>query len=236
MLNEDEIHRIENSSLAEAVNLLAAIFPGQIVFSSSLGQEDQVITDIIFRNDLPVKIFTIDTGRLFNETYELLDRTTARYKKQVQVYFPDAADVESFVSEKGINSFYESVENRKDCCTIRKVKPLNRALTGAKIWITGLRADQSDNRKSMPLIEWVEDKQLYKFNPLINWSYDEVMNYIHQFNVPYNRLHDKGFISIGCSPCTRAIEPGEDARAGRWWWEASQKECGLHETKATIVK
>jgi phosphoadenosine phosphosulfate reductase len=172
---------------------------------------------------------------LFNETYELLDKTTARYKKQVQVYFPEAADVETFVATKGINSFYESVDNRKGCCFIRKVKPLNRALAGAQVWITGLRAEQSENRKDMPIIEWDEDRQLYKFNPLIHWTYIEVLDYIKEFNVPYNTLHDKGFISIGCAPCTRAIEPGEDARAGRWWWEASHKECGLH-VPATMTK
>lgn len=231
MLSKEQIQEIENSSLPEAIRLVTALFPGEVVFSSSLGQEDQVLTDVIFKNDLPVKIFTIDTGRLFNETYELLDRTTARYKKPIQVYFPEAADVETFVTEKGINSFYESVDNRKQCCYIRKVIPLNRALKGAKVWITGLRAEQSNNRQQMPMVEWAEDKQLYKFNPLINWSYDEMISYINEHNVPYNRLHDKGFVSIGCAPCTRAIESGEDARAGRWWWEASQKECGLHETK-----
>jgi phosphoadenosine phosphosulfate reductase len=187
-----------------------------------------VLTDIFFKNNLPVKIFTIDTGRLFNETYELLDRTTARYKKNLQIYFPEAVDVEEFVVTKGINSFYESVDNRKECCHIRKVKPLNRALKGAKVWITGLRAEQSGNRQNMPMIEWSEEKQLYKFNPLINWTYDEMIDYIKEHNVPYNPLHDKGFISIGCAPCTRSIEPGENARAGRWWWETSQKECGLH--------
>ncbi|MBL7709393.1 MAG: phosphoadenylyl-sulfate reductase [Chitinophagaceae bacterium] len=231
MLSSEQIQEIENGSLPEAIRLVTALFPGEVVFSSSLGQEDQVLTDVIFKNNLPVKIFTIDTGRLFNETYELLDRTTARYKKPIQVYFPEATDVETFVVEKGINSFYESVDNRKQCCYIRKVIPLNRALKGAKVWITGLRAEQSNNRQQMPMIEWAEDKQLYKFNPLIRWSYEEMISYINEHNVPYNRLHDKGFISIGCAPCTRAIEPGEDARAGRWWWEASQKECGLHETK-----
>jgi len=233
MLSPELIQKIEESSLPEALRMVAELFPGKVVFSSSLGQEDQVITDTIFKNDIPVQIFTLDTGRLFNETYELLDKTTARYKKQVQVYFPEAADVETFVATKGINSFYESVENRKECCYIRKVKPLNRALAGAKVWITGLRAGQSENRKDMAIIEWDESRQLFKFNPLIHWSYDDVLDYIKKFNVPYNTLHDKGFISIGCAPCTRAIEPGEDARAGRWWWEASHKECGLH---ATVVK
>jgi phosphoadenosine phosphosulfate reductase len=230
MVTPEQIKEIENSPVTEAIRLVTEWFPHEVVFSSSLGQEDQVLTDIIFRNNVPLKIFTIDTGRLFNETYELLDRTTARYKKPVHVYFPGAEDVEEFVAVKGINSFYESVDNRKECCYIRKVKPLNRALKGAKVWITGLRAEQSNNRQNMSMIEWSEEKQLYKFNPLINWTHGEMIDYIKKNNVPYNPLHDKGFVSIGCAPCTRAIEPGEDARAGRWWWEASQKECGLHET------
>lgn len=144
------------------------------------------------------------------------------------MYFPEAADVEAYVKEKGVNGFYESVENRKQCCFIRKVKPLNRALQGAKVWITGLRSEQSDNRKEMKMIEWDEDRKLYKFNPLIHWSYEQMIDYIKEKNIPYNPLHDKGFISIGCAPCTRAIERGEDPRAGRWWWEVSHKECGLH--------
>jgi len=170
----------------------------------------------------------LDTGRLFNETYELIDRTRARYKIPIEVFFPQTPAVEKLVTEKGFTSFYESVENRKECCHIRKVEPLNRALEGAKIWVTGLRSEQSANRQQMSLLEWSEDKQLHKFNPLINWSFEEMMDYIQKHNVPYNPLHDKGFISIGCLPCTRAIEPGEDPRAGRWWWEQSQKECGLH--------
>lgn len=232
-LSEAQIKEIEESSLAEGLAIIADLFPGKVVFSSSLGQEDQVLTDVIFRNDLPVKIFTIDTGRLFHEVYDLHDRILARYKKTVHVYFPEAKDVEGFVNAKGMNSFYESIDNRKECCYIRKVKPLNRALAGADVWITGLRADQSGNRQHMPMIEWSEEKQLYKFNPLIRWSYDEMIAYLKKNSVPYNPLHDKGFISIGCAPCTRAVEPGEDPRAGRWWWETSQKECGLH---ATVVQ
>lgn len=228
MLTKETIQQIEAASLQESLALVAGLFPGEVVFSSSLGQEDQVITDAIFKNNIPVKIFTIDTGRLFNETYELLDKTVARYKKSIQVYFPEPDDVENFVVTKGINSFYESVDNRKECCHIRKVKPLNRALAGAKVWITGLRSEQSANRNDMPMIEWDESRQLYKFNPLIRWSYNDMLDYIKEYNVPYNVLHNKAFISIGCTPCTRAIEPGEDARAGRWWWETSQKECGLH--------
>jgi phosphoadenosine phosphosulfate reductase len=235
VLTNEQIQQLEELSLPEGIAYIAAMFPGKVVFSTSLGQEDQVLTDVIFRNKLPVNIFTIDTGRLFNETYELLDRIEARYRNKVSVFFPEAADVESFVQTKGINSFYESVDNRKECCHIRKVKPLNRALAGAEVWITGLRAEQSGNRQQMPMIEWMEDRQLYKFNPLIRWSYEDMMDYIHQHNVPYSPLHDKGFVSIGCAPCTRAIEPGEDARAGRWWWETSQKECGLHSSIANVI-
>lgn len=230
-MEENDIKRIEAASLSEGLEIVTELFPDGVVFSSSLGQEDQVITDAVFRNNLPIKVFTLDTGRLFGETYELLEKTIARYKKNIHVFFPDAKDVEEFVLNKGINSFYESIENRKECCHIRKVKPLNRALEGAKVWITGLRAEQSDTRKEMPMIEWLEDKQLYKYNPLLHWSYAEVLDYIREFYVPYNPLHDKGFISIGCAPCTRAIEPGEDPRAGRWWWETSKKECGLHITE-----
>ncbi|HEV8286584.1 MAG TPA: phosphoadenylyl-sulfate reductase [Chitinophagaceae bacterium] len=235
-LTKNEIEKIEAASLGEGLEIINNLFPGKAVFSSSLGQEDQVITDAIFKNDLPIKIFTLDTGRLFNETYELLEKTMARYKKPIEIFFPDTKDVEEFVAKKGVNSFYESVENRKECCHIRKVKSLNRALQGAEVWITGLRAEQTDNRKDMAMIEWLEDKQLYKFNPLINWTYAEVLDYIKEFYVPYNPLHDKGFISIGCAPCTRAIEPSEDPRAGRWWWETSQKECGLHVQAPETVK
>jgi len=234
ILDKELVQQIERESLPEALKTIADLFPGKVVFSSSLGQEDQVITDVIFKNKIPVKIFTLDTGRLFNESYELLERTMARYKMPIHVFFPDASDVENFVNTKGLNSFYESVENRKECCNIRKVKPLNRALQGAKVWITGLRSEQSENRKDIPMIEWSEEKQLFKFNPLINWHYDQVLFYLKEFNVPYNYLHDKGFISIGCAPCTRAIEPGEDARAGRWWWETSQKECGLHVSEEKV--
>lgn len=227
-LTDAQIQDTDGLDALAALHKVAGWFPEGMVFSSSLGQEDQVLTDMLFSHDLPVKIFTIDTGRLFNEAYELLDRTTARYKKEIALYFPPAAEVEQFVQEKGINGFYESVENRKSCCYIRKVISLNRALEGAKVWITGLRAEQSDNRQNMPMIEWDESRQLYKFNPLINWTYEQMLAYLKENRVPYNPLHDKGYISIGCAPCTRAVEPGEHPRAGRWWWETSQKECGLH--------
>lgn len=231
MLNVDAISNLETLPLADALRVICDGYqPGEVVFSSSLGQEDQVLTDAIFRNQLPIRVFTIDTGRLFNEAYDLLERTVARYKHPIEVYFPPATEVEAFVQRNGVNGFYESVENRKACCHVRKVIPLNRALEGAKVWITGLRAGQSGNRKDMPMAEWMTDRNLYKVNPLIHWTYEQMLEYIQVHNVPYNRLHDQGFISIGCAPCTRAIEPGEEARAGRWWWETSQKECGLHAT------
>lgn len=228
VLTEQEINDINNSSLQDSLKKVVERFPQGVVFSTSLGQEDQVITDAIFKNLLPIKIFTLDTGRLFYETYELLDKTISRYKQPITVYYPQAQAIENYVNTKGVNAFYESVENRKECCYIRKVEPLNRALQGAQVWITGLRSQQSENRLGMHMLEWSEEKQLYKFNPLLHWSLQEVLEYLKQNNVPYNPLHDKGFVSIGCAPCTRAIEPGEDPRAGRWWWEISHKECGLH--------
>jgi phosphoadenosine phosphosulfate reductase len=214
--------------LAGCLRFVAQLHPGAVAFSTSFGQEDQVITDAIFRNSIDIRVFTLDTGRLFQETYGLMDETRAQYGKPIQVYFPDAAQVEKLVTEKGFHSFYESVEDRKECCNFRKVIPLKRALQNTNVWVTGLRAEQSANRQSMRIIEWDASYGLLKFNPLINWTYPEVLSYIQEHNVPDNPLHRKGFISIGCAPCTRAIEPGEDPRAGRWWWETSKKECGLH--------
>jgi phosphoadenosine phosphosulfate reductase len=215
-------------SIIEQLGHLAAIYPGQVAFSSSLGPEDQVITDIIARNRIPVRVFTIDTGRLFPETYELLDRSRSRFKIPIEVYFPQADAVQRLMTEKGATSFYESVENRVECCHIRKVEPLDRALKDVRVWVTGIRGDQSDNRHSMDKLEWAEKRQIWKFNPLITWTSNEVWDYIRQHQVPYNPLHEKGFVSIGCAPCTRAIEAGEPERSGRWWWEQSKKECGLH--------
>lgn len=215
-------------SAAEGMALIADLFPGKVVFSTSLGQEDQVITQLIASQNLPIQIFSLDTGRLFPETLDLLSRTEAKYKQRIHVYYPTTNSVEKLVNEIGINGFYESVENRKSCCFVRKVEPLKRALEGNEIWITGLRAEQSANRSDMKHIEWDEGNQIIKYNPLLNWTYDQMIAYINEHRIPYNSLHDQGFISIGCAPCTRAILPGEDARAGRWWWEDSKKECGLH--------
>ncbi len=200
-------------------------------FATSLGEEDQVLTQLIATNKLPIQLFTLDTGRLFQETYELLELTQSHYKISIDVFFPAQHEVEKYVNEKGINGFYHSVENRKDCCSIRKVNPLKRALANADIWITGLRKFQSANRQLMQRVEWSEDMKVIKYNPLFDWSDEDLSNYIKQHNVPVNPLHRKGFLSIGCAPCTRAIAANEDARAGRWWWEGSSKECGLHATK-----
>ena len=227
-ITKDDIQHLEELPLVEALRYIAAKTTGKVVFSTSLGQEDQIITDAIFKNDIPIEVFTLDTGRLFNEHYELLAMNNAKYKGKIKVFFPDPEDVERFVNEKGINAFYHSVENRKECCFIRKVKPLNRALKGAKIWVTGLRAEQSETRENLPIIEWDEERTLYKFNPLIRWTYQEVLSYIAEHKIQDLPLHRKGYISVGCQPCTRPIMEGENPRAGRWWWEESKKECGLH--------
>ncbi|HEX8019112.1 phosphoadenylyl-sulfate reductase [Mucilaginibacter sp.] len=217
----------------EALTKLAELFPGEVIFSTSFGWEDQVISHMIFANNLPIKVFTLETGRLFRETYSVWAATMNRYQKPIHAYYPNNELLEEMVSKKGPNSFYESVENRKECCGIRKIEPLKRALKGNKIWITGIRAEQSVNRLDMHDLEWDEQNQLVKFHPIFNWTLDEVKAYVKQYNIPYNSLHDKGFPSIGCMPCTRAIAEGEDFRAGRWWWEdQSKKECGLHEVTA----
>jgi phosphoadenosine phosphosulfate reductase len=224
------IQKIENKGIKEQLEILAKEFKGEIVFSTSLGQEDQVITDIIFKNNIDIKVFSLDTGRLFEETYKVLQKTTEKYNKEINVYFPEYEQVQELVTKKGPYSFYESVENRKECCNIRKVVPLNKALKGNKLWITGLRADQSEARTELPLIAWDENFKLFKFNPLKDWNLNKVVEYLKENSVPYNILHDKGFVSIGCAPCTRAIKPGEHIRTGRWWWEDNtKKECGLHE-------
>ncbi len=213
----------------ETLKILSERFQNRILFTTSFGYEDQVITDMIFRNTIPVRVATLDTGRLFEETYKVFARTRERYGCRIETYFPDTNDVEKLVYEKGPISFYESVENRKECCYIRKVKPLARALKGIDCWITGLRTSQSENRSSLNLFDWDSKYQIIKYNPLLLWNLEEVKKYIAAYNVPYNALHDRGYESIGCEPCTRAIHPGEDIRAGRWWWEKnSGKECGLH--------
>jgi len=229
LLPELESALPHSSDPLEALALLAERFEGKAVFSTSFGIEDQVISHLIFTNNLPIRVFTLDTGRNFQETYSTWSRTMQRYKKPIETYAPQAEALERLLAEKGPNSFYDSVDNRKECCFIRKVEPLNRALQGQELWVTGIRAEQSPNRLDMRSLEWDGAHQLIKFHPLFDWSFQQVRDYVKAHNIPYNPLHDKGFVSIGCAPCTRAIREGEDFRAGRWWWEdTSKKECGLH--------
>lgn len=223
------LEKTKGFSIEETLAFLASEYQGKVVFSTSFGQEDQVITALIAKNDLPITIFTLDTGRLFQETYDVFHKTLKKYKKEIKVCFPEAASVENLLETKGPNSFYDSVENRKECCFIRKVAPLTKALKGNAIWITGLRAEQSENRNSLDLFEYDAHFDIIKFNPLLRWTLEDVQKCIDDNNVPQNALHKKGFVSIGCAPCTRAIAEGEDIRAGRWWWESSHKECGLHQ-------
>jgi len=204
--------------------------------ASSYGAEDMVLMDLINKFAPEIEIFSIDTGRLPEETYEVMQQAKMHYNIDVQVYFPDAADVEAYVTTQGPNAFYDSVDLRKQCCGIRKVKPLHRALAGKKAWLTGMRRSQAVTRSELPVSEWDEDHGLQKFSPLTDWSNGDVWAYIRAFDVPYNKLHDQGYASIGCEPCTRAITAGEDIRAGRWWWENPEsKECGLH-VKATKLE
>lgn len=223
-LLERDIH---NNSIPDVLNHLTAVFPDEVCFSTSFSMEDQVITDLV--KDSDISIFTLDTGRLFEDTYNTWNLTRSKYKKSIKAYYPNQEALEPFIQEKGPDSFYTSVDNRKMCCNIRKVQPLQRALKGNKVWVTGLRAEHSPDRQDLQQLEWDESNQIIKYHPLLFWTTDEVKNYIREKQIPYNILHDKGFVSIGCAPCTRAVQPGEDFRAGRWWWEdASKKECGLH--------
>ncbi len=202
---------------------------GALTFANSLGAEDMVLTDLILKNALPIEIFSLDTGRLPVETYDLMGKVEQHYGAKLKVFFPDATAIENYVRAEGINAFYQSMELRKACCRIRKVEPLRRALAGKKAWITGLRAAQSTTRTGLPLREFDEGNGLEKLNPLSDWSEAEVWAYIRVNNVPYNALHEQFYPSIGCAPCTRAVAVGEDIRAGRWWWEdPTAKECGLH--------
>ena len=229
------LHQLNGLSMPAFLESLVFQFPGQVSFSTSFSFEDQVITHEILSRHLPIKIFTLDTGRMFAETYSVWSSTNAKYQTNIKAYYPNQDRLQDFIEAKGPNSFYESVENRKACCHIRKVEPLQRALAGRAIWITGLRAEHSPDRKGLPIIEWDEANQVIKYHPLLHWTTEQVKECISQNHIPYNPLHDRGFVSIGCAPCTRAIRPGDDFRAGRWWWEdANNKECGLHENSITI--
>lgn len=222
-------HQLRDRSPQEGLAWLAQQYPGKIALSTSFGIEDQAITHILALHKLPISIFTLDTGRLFAETYGTWRRTLEKYGLPIQAFYPDREKLETFVTQHGPDSFYESVDRRKQCCHLRKVEPLQRALQNVEVWVTGIRAEQSPERQQMPAIEWDDQYQLYKYHPLLFWTYEQLTTYVDSYDIPVNPLHAKGFVSIGCAPCTRAIRPGEDFRAGRWWWEDnSKKECGLH--------
>lgn len=229
---QEEIGKI-NSNLKTPEDALRWAFDtlhGKVAKASSFGAEDAVITDMMIKLNPKARFFTLDTGRLNQETYDVMDRTSKKYNIHFEVMFPDTEEVQQMVRTKGINLFYESVDNRKLCCEIRKVKPLNKILSTLDGWITGLRHDQNENRQKASMVEI--DKMhggILKINPLIDWTWEQTLNYVKEHDLPYNKLLDMGYTSIGCEPCTRAIKPGEDLRAGRWWWESdTHKECGLH--------
>lgn len=229
-MTSDELKQLLIGNSTEyQLRKLTEIFPEQVVFTTSFGIEDQVITHFIFENEIPIEVVTLDTGRLFKETYSVFNSTIERYKKKIKVCFPDHEAVERMMTEKGPFSFYLSKENRIECCRIRKVAQLKRVLAGKICWISGIRASHSENRSQMTWLETDEERQIFKFYPLFKWSFEEVETFIRSNNVPYNVLHDRGYVSIGCEPCTRAVQKGEDFRSGRWWWETDgKKECGFH--------
>lgn len=225
-LNQKLVGKKPEEVLAWALEHFGA---DKIALASSLGAEDQMLTDMLVKIQSPATVFTLDTGRLPQKTLDCMKTTEVKYNFKYRVYHPDPQAVEKMVTEKGPDLFYESVENRKLCCHVRKVEPLGRALKGLKAWICGLRREQSVTRADLNVVEWDEANGLYKINPLVDWTEKQVWDYLRMHKVPYNKLHDQGYPSIGCAPCTRTVKPGEDIRAGRWWWESpDKKECGLH--------
>jgi phosphoadenosine phosphosulfate reductase len=233
LINDDLAARLDGETacygIQDTLRYLSSRFQGAIAFSTSFGQEDQVLTDMIFTAELPILVFTLDTGRHFEETYKVMNQTLAKYNKKIKVCFPEAAQVEKLMTQKGPFSFYESAENRMECCQIRKVDPLRKILSQVSCWITGLRSSQSDSRTTLKRFSFDPQNAVIKYNPLADWSVPQLNDYLRLHHVPCNVLHDRGFLSIGCAPCTRAVADGENIRAGRWWWENnSSKECGLH--------
>ena len=221
--------RAEPLRAEDVVRLAHERFGLGVALSSSFGAEDMVLIDMLMKVDRTARMFTLDTGRLPQETYNVIDATREKYGATIEVFFPQAEAVQAMVAERGMNLFYHTVDNRKLCCGVRKMEPLRRALSGLDAWITGLRREQSVTRTAVHKIEWDEGNALVKVNPLVDWTREDVWKYIREHNVPYNALHDRGYPSIGCGPCTRAVQPGERERAGRWWWEhPDTKECGLH--------
>ena len=229
--------QLEGKSAKEILSFFDTLLGKDLVLASSLGAEDQVLTQLFTSITNDARVFVLDTGRLHQETYDVMDKSRRKYRLTYEVYFPLSESVQEMVATNGPNLFYDSIESRKLCCGIRKVEPLGRALKTCKAWITGLRREQAVTRKSLPIVEWDEGHQLLKINPLATWAEEDVWSYIKENKIPYNDLHDKGFPSIGCAPCTRAIEKGEDVRAGRWWWESPElKECGLHVKDGKLVR
>jgi len=219
----------EGYSASKLLADMASRFEGKIALASSMSAEDQVVTHMLHEHRLPVRIFTLDTGRLPQETYDTIEATNKKYGIQIKILFPDYHLVETIVNQKGPNLFYQSRENRKLCCNVRKVIPLRRELSSLGAWITGLRREQSLTRDVLERLEWDEGNELIKINPLADWKTEQIWDYIRSHDIPYNVLHDQGYPSIGCAPCTRAVGDAADIRAGRWWWESPiQKECGLH--------
>jgi len=221
--------RFVNAKAEEILSFFSDLYGNELAFATSLGAEDQVLTFLLSQINKDVRIFTLDTGRLFPETIDLIDKTNKLYDINILVYFPEFSLVEKMVNSKGINLFYESIENREECCHIRKIIPMKRALKGVKAWVSGLRSEQSVTRQDLSVVSWDEKFELVKINPLLNWTETQLWDFIKTHDIPYNELHDKGYPSIGCQPCTRAVRPGDDVRGGRWWWEMPEnKECGLH--------
>ncbi|MHA1381509.1 MAG: phosphoadenylyl-sulfate reductase [Candidatus Helarchaeota archaeon] len=220
---------LENKSPLEVLSWALSTFGNKISLASSLGLEDQVLTDMCLKIDSKIRIFFLDTGRIYQETYDLLEKNMEKYQIFYDIYFPKTDSVEKMTNKFGPNSFYKSIELRRKCCEVRKVEPLKRALKGLEAWITGIRRNQSIIRIKIQKVEWDSTNNLYKINPLADWTENQVWKYIKQNKIPYNNLHDEGYPSIGCVPCTRAILPGEDIRSGRWWWETPEnRECGIH--------
>lgn len=235
---EKILEQVQYKSPQDILKVVMDMFPSnRLLLASSLGVEDQVLTHMMISIQPKSRVFVLDTGRLHQETYDVMDRMKKQFGVHYEIGFPDPARVKALLAQKGPNSFYESIENRKECCHIRKVDPLNQLLSTADAWITGLRRDQSMTRASLDEVEWDEAHNMIKINPLVSWTVDQVWDYIKEHSIPYNALHDQGFPSIGCAPCTRAINDGEDIRAGRWWWEnPDQKECGLHVVDGKLVR
>jgi phosphoadenosine phosphosulfate reductase len=223
--------------LAQRIAIVRREINGRVVFSTSFGIEDQAIADTIFTQEIGIEVVTLDTGRLFPETYELWSKTERRYGRRIHALYPDHQRLEALVARQGVNGLRASVDARHACCAARKVEPLGRALAGAAAWITGLRAEQSSNRALIPCASVDQQYQLIKMNPLFDWTRDRVVAYVRERGIPGNPLHDRGFLSIGCEPCTRAAAPGESERAGRWWWEQDEKkECGLHARQPALSR